>query len=253
MPPIPNSLKRKAAAMEPEEDENDKARKIKILQHMVTRPNRTAPRCFMFAIVLFPVLTSRIVSNYSMPYRRQDKIGSLSRPLRPFLLFNRRHHTILLHNLHRHHNHPVHLYPMVFNFNPPSSHRTTRRRRRESRKRLKHPLPPRPSFEQMGHKHLCPLPRQLINLLMHIRQPLPLHLHPHPTMYNHPCKFPFIQLYNLFQTLLFVYPRLCSQQHGIPNHLVLLLRHLFPRNKHNPNLSRNHHMYPLHRQPSLHR
>ena len=130
MPPIPNSLKRKAAAMEPEDDENDKARKIKILQHMVTRPNRTAPRCFIFAIVLFHVLTTRIVSNYLMPYRRQDKIENLNRPLRPFRPFNKpnlRPHTIRLHNLHRYHNRLIHLHPMVFNFNPLLNHRTTRR------------------------------------------------------------------------------------------------------------------------------
>ncbi|PFH50991.1 hypothetical protein AMATHDRAFT_40421 [Amanita thiersii Skay4041] len=43
MPTLPSSLKRKAAAMEPEDDENDKARKLKILQYMATRPNRTTP------------------------------------------------------------------------------------------------------------------------------------------------------------------------------------------------------------------
>ncbi|KAK2462245.1 hypothetical protein APHAL10511_005741 [Amanita phalloides] len=48
MPSAPSSLKRKAAAMEPEDNENDKARKIKIWQHMVTRPNRTAPSFQLF-------------------------------------------------------------------------------------------------------------------------------------------------------------------------------------------------------------
>ncbi|KAF8330505.1 Spt20 family-domain-containing protein [Amanita rubescens] len=51
--PIPAPLKRKAAAMEHEDDENDKARKIKIMQHMATRPNRTTPRYFIFATALF--------------------------------------------------------------------------------------------------------------------------------------------------------------------------------------------------------
>jgi len=51
--PIPAPLKRKAAAMEHEDDENDKARKNKIMQHMATRPNRTTPRYFIFAIALF--------------------------------------------------------------------------------------------------------------------------------------------------------------------------------------------------------
>ncbi|KIL65646.1 hypothetical protein M378DRAFT_521410 [Amanita muscaria Koide BX008] len=51
MPPIPSSLKRKAAAMEPEDDENDKARRIKIIQHMATRPNRPNPRYLCIYIV----------------------------------------------------------------------------------------------------------------------------------------------------------------------------------------------------------
>ncbi|KAF8621878.1 hypothetical protein AX15_007435 [Amanita polypyramis BW_CC] len=48
MPAVPASLKRKAAAMEPEDDETDKARRIRILQHMAMRPNRTTPSFQLF-------------------------------------------------------------------------------------------------------------------------------------------------------------------------------------------------------------
>ncbi|KAJ6568358.1 Spt20 family-domain-containing protein [Mycena vulgaris] len=40
-PTVPISLKRKAAAMDPEEDEIEKARRTKIMQFMVPRPGRT--------------------------------------------------------------------------------------------------------------------------------------------------------------------------------------------------------------------
>lgn len=42
-PTVPVSLKRKAAALDPEEDEVEKARKLKIMQYMSPR-NRTVPR-----------------------------------------------------------------------------------------------------------------------------------------------------------------------------------------------------------------
>jgi transcription factor SPT20 len=40
-PTVPVSLKRKAAAMDPEEDETEKARRAKIMQFMNPRHNRT--------------------------------------------------------------------------------------------------------------------------------------------------------------------------------------------------------------------
>ncbi|KAF7317684.1 hypothetical protein MKEN_00856100 [Mycena kentingensis (nom. inval.)] len=40
-PTVPNSLKRKAAVMNPEEDEVEKARKMKVMQFMAPRPGRT--------------------------------------------------------------------------------------------------------------------------------------------------------------------------------------------------------------------
>jgi transcription factor SPT20 len=40
-PTVPVSLKRKAAAMDPEEDESDKARRAKIMQFMNPRHNMT--------------------------------------------------------------------------------------------------------------------------------------------------------------------------------------------------------------------
>lgn len=190
-----------------------------------------------------------------MLFSKQDKIGRPNSLLRSNNPNHLRPHQIRLHNLHQHLNHPGHLCPMVFDFNPLPNHRTTRRRRRKgSRKHLKRLLPPQLSSALMGHKHLRPLPRRLINLLTLIRQPLQPDLHPHHPMYNLPFRSPFIQLYNQFRTLRYVHLRLRNRQHhGIPSHHALLLRHLFLRTKRNLylNLSPKHHMYlPLHKPPS---
>ncbi|KAJ8591021.1 hypothetical protein M405DRAFT_735816 [Rhizopogon salebrosus TDB-379] len=58
-PSIPVSLKRKAAAITPEEDESEKARRAKIMQFMNSRPTRShTPRYFLMSRANFFLLTS---------------------------------------------------------------------------------------------------------------------------------------------------------------------------------------------------
>ncbi|KAF7289062.1 hypothetical protein HMN09_01354400 [Mycena chlorophos] len=59
-PTVPNSLKRKAAVMDPEEDEVEKARKAKIMQFMAPRPGRTHAQSYK---ILETIQRSRIQSS----------------------------------------------------------------------------------------------------------------------------------------------------------------------------------------------
>lgn len=52
VPKTPPSLKRKAAAIEQEEEESDKARRMKISQYMNPRNNRSTPPTYVFQCIL---------------------------------------------------------------------------------------------------------------------------------------------------------------------------------------------------------
>ncbi|KAJ7230459.1 Spt20 family-domain-containing protein, partial [Mycena pura] len=52
-PTVPNSLKRKAAAMDPEEDEVEKARRVKIMQFMSPRYGRTHTQKYELTFLCF--------------------------------------------------------------------------------------------------------------------------------------------------------------------------------------------------------
>ncbi|KAJ6457416.1 Spt20 family-domain-containing protein [Mycena vitilis] len=81
-PTVPISLKRKAAAMDPEEDEIEKARRTKIMQFMTPRPGRTHAQKYVSPINLYDSANAIAATGYSRPYSERDSPENPNR-LRP--------------------------------------------------------------------------------------------------------------------------------------------------------------------------
>jgi len=76
-PTVPSSLKRKAASLDPEEDETDKARKLKIMQYMAPRNNKPhTPKCVLNCIFLHRIYLELQLSNIGCHRTTPDRSWS---------------------------------------------------------------------------------------------------------------------------------------------------------------------------------